>query len=95
VPFQVKKGAADPFRGDWYIPEQTFETEAEAIALAMQRTQEEYNQLQTSWEQYGCEWSVFEQAPTGETKIWEGFKAIKVMEGRGGSALVDTDGMIP
>jgi len=95
VPFHVKKGAADPFRGDWYIPEQTFETAAEAIAFAMLRTQEEYDQLRISWEQYGYEWSVFEQTPTGETKVWEGFKAIKVMEERGGSVLVNTDGMIP
>jgi hypothetical protein len=95
MPFHVKKGAADPFRGDWYIPEQTFETATEAIALAMQRTQEEYNYLNTSWEQYGYEWSVFKQTSTGETKIWEGFKAIKVMERRGGLVLIDIDGMIP
>jgi hypothetical protein len=95
VPFQVKKGPADPFRGDWYIPEQTFETATEAIALAMQRTQEEYSQLKISWEQYGYEWSVFEQTTTGEIKIWEGYKAVKVMVERRGSTLVDTDGMIP
>lgn len=94
MPFHVKKGAADPFRGDWYIPEKTFDNAAKAVALAMMRTQENYHDLRTSWEQYGYEWSVFEQTSAGETKIWEGFKAIKVMMEKGRSVLHVEDGNV-
>lgn len=94
MPFHVKKGAADPFRGDWYIEEKTFETSEAAIGLALKLTYQNHLELGHSWEQYGYEWSVFEVTSTGETKIWEGFKAIKEMEENGRNVLEVVDGYI-
>ena len=67
--FHVKKGAADPFRSEWYIQE-AYMTSAEAITLALKLTQQNLNELGTNWEQYGYEWLVFETIASTEKKIW-------------------------
>ena len=94
MPFHLKKGAADPFRGDWYIPESTFRTVSEAIDLALRLTQQNYLELGHSWEQFGYEWSVFEETSSGETKIWEGYKAIAVMREKGKAIPDVEDGLL-
>ena len=78
--YHVKKGPADPFRGDWYIQDDSFSSSAEAVASALTLTHQNYTELGNSWEQYGYEWSVFEESSNGERKIWEGYKAIAVMK---------------
>ncbi len=72
----VKKGPADPFRGDWYIDEGSFDTAGEAIEQAAALTLAEYNEYLMSWAQFGYEWSVFEKEGDTEKKIWEGYKYI-------------------
>jgi hypothetical protein len=94
MPFCVKKGAADPFRGDWYISEQVFNNQSDAVAMALKLTQENFNQLQLRWDQYGYEWSVFEQTENDERKIWEGYKAIQVMQQLGQSQIDSAYGVI-
>ena len=78
--YHVKKGPADPFRGDWYVQENSFPSSEEAVASALRLTYQNYSELGNSWEQYGYEWSVFEESPNAEKKIWEGYKAIAVMK---------------
>jgi hypothetical protein len=92
--FHIKKGAADPFRGDWYIVESTHQTSAEAIGLALKLTQQNLDELGASWDQYGYEWSVFEQTTSVEKKIWEGFKAVSVAREKHKPALVMNDGFM-
>jgi hypothetical protein len=94
MPFHVKKGAADPFRGDWYIAESVHETSAEAIANALKLTQQNLNELWASWDQYGYEWSVFEETASGEKKIWEGFKAVSIAREKHKPALAMSDGFM-
>ena len=94
MPFHVKKGAADPFRGDWYIQESTFITSTEATYSALKLTHQNYSDLGDSWEQFGYEWSVFEVTAEGEKKIWEGYKAISVMKGRKITIPKQEDGWI-
>jgi hypothetical protein len=94
MPFHVKKGPADPFRGDWYIPESVHETSTEAIARALKLTQQNLDELGTSWDQYGYEWSVFEEIPSNEKKIWEGFKAVSIAREKHKPALVTADGFM-
>jgi hypothetical protein len=74
--YLLKKGAADPFRGDWYIYEESFASAEEAITQAAALTLAQYNTYLLSWEQYGYEWSVFEKEGDSEKKIWEGYKYI-------------------
>ena len=74
--YLLKKGPADPFRGDWYTDEIRFASAEEAIAQAAALTLAEYNAYLTSWEQFGYEWSVFEKVGDTERKIWEGYKYI-------------------
>jgi hypothetical protein len=93
--FHVKKGPADPFRGEWYMPESVHETAIEAIDRALILTQQNVNELLASWDQYGYEWSVFEETPSGEKKIWEGFKAVSVAREKHKPALVTADGFMP
>lgn len=92
--FHVKKGATDPFRGDWYTPESIHETSEEAIAEALKLTQQNLDELGTSWDQYGYEWSVFEETSSGETKIWEGHKVIAVMREKGKAIPYVEDGLL-
>jgi hypothetical protein len=79
VVYKVKKGAADPFRGDWYADESIFENKKAAIEYASQLTLANYNGFKNSWEEYGYEWSVFE-SDIFENKVWEGYKFIKLSE---------------
>lgn len=74
--FLVKKGSADPFRGDWYTQEVSFTSENEAITEAARLTIADHSSYGNSWEQYGYEWSVFEKIGEEERKIWEGYKFI-------------------
>lgn len=75
--YLVKKGPADPFRGDWYTEESSFLVKDEAIAEAARLTLADHSSFLDSWEQFGYEWSVFERAGGKEVKIWEGYKFIK------------------
>lgn len=75
--YLVKKGAADPFRGDWYILDEEFNSAEEAISTAAEKTLAQYKEYNHDWEQYGYEWSVFEKSENVEKKIWEGYKYIK------------------
>jgi hypothetical protein len=77
--YHVKKGPADPFRGDWYIQESSFPSSEEAVASALRLTYQNFAELGNSWDQYGYEWSVFEESLNAEKKIWEGYKAISIM----------------
>ena len=79
----VKKGPADPFRGDWYTDEQTFVTIDKTIAAAGELTLNNYSEFENSWEEFGYEWSVFEKTDSSEIKIWEGYKYIKASQGNG------------
>jgi len=72
----VKKGPADPFRGNWYTDEQSFATLDEAIVKAAELTLANYEKFKNIWEEFGSEWSVFERENKIEKKIWEGFKYI-------------------
>lgn len=81
--FLLKKGPADPFRGDWYEAEAEFPSAEKAIEVAMARTMENYRSMQQNWVEYGYEWSVFERTGEVETKIWEGFKFIQIVENEG------------
>jgi hypothetical protein len=74
--YVLKKGPADPFRGDWYIDEKSFTSADKAIAQAAALTLAEYSEYLMSWEQFGYEWSVFEKEGDIEKKIWEGYKYI-------------------
>src|SRR5690349_17010271 len=78
--YHVKKGPADPFRGDWYIKENSFPSSTEAIASALLLTHQNYIEFGKDWDQYGYEWSVFEQTPNEDKKIWEGYRAISMMK---------------
>jgi hypothetical protein len=73
--YLVKKGPADPFRGDWYTDDRCFASANQAIAHAAALTLADYNDYLTS-----CEWSVFEKEGDTEMKIWEGYKYIKSSE---------------
>lgn len=74
--YLVKKGPADPFRGDWYILEKEFTDHHQAIAFAAKLTLQNSEELKNSWEQFGYEYSVFELVGGIEKKIWEGYKYI-------------------
>lgn len=74
--FWVKKGPADPFRGDWYLEGESFSEKDTAIRHAANLSLENYRELSSGWEQYGYEWSVFRNENGTEKKIWEGFKFI-------------------
>jgi hypothetical protein len=74
--YSVKKGPADPFRGDWYLDEKTLNDRNEAISLAASLTMENFTEFGKDWDEFGYERSVFEKAETGEIKVWEGFKYI-------------------
>ena len=78
--FHIKKGSADPFRGDWYIYEKSFSEKMDAVNLALELTVKNLVHWGNSWEEYGWEWSVFEESSNGDKKIWEGFKAISTMK---------------
>jgi hypothetical protein len=80
--YLVKKGPADPFRGDWYIPQSDFQEQSEAIKAAATWTLENFRQLKSSWEEFGYEWSVFERRDESEKKIWEGYKYILAKKDR-------------
>jgi hypothetical protein len=73
----LKKGAADPFRGDWYLEEESFERREDAVAKAASLTLSNYREWKMSWEEFGYEWSVFERTSSSEVKVWEGFKYIR------------------
>lgn len=73
--FYVKKGPADPFRGSWYTIEKSFSSKQEAVEYAANLTLDNHHSLPNAWDQYGYEWSVFEN----DEKIWEGFKFIQHM----------------
>lgn len=75
--YLVKKGPADPFRGDWYTPEAEFNELQIAMESAAALTIKSYHELNYSWEEFGYEWSVFEKDGDLETKIWEGYKYIQ------------------
>ena len=77
--YPVKKGPADPFRGDWYLEEKTFDNPEEAISIAASLTMENFTEFGKDWDEFGYEWSVFEKTETGETKVWEGFKYISLL----------------
>lgn len=77
--YLVKKGPADPFRGDWYLSEMTFDREELACAKAAELTLQNFQELKTSWEAYGYEWSVFEEHGEAEQKIWEGYRYIQLI----------------
>jgi hypothetical protein len=94
MPFHVKKGAADPFRGNWYLPGSIFNTSSEAITLALNLTNENYVEFGRSWDEFGYEWSVFEESPSGEKKIWEGYKAIAEMRKKQLSLPQQEDGWV-
>jgi hypothetical protein len=74
--YVVKKGPADPFRGDWYSDEKPFADLETAISIAAALTIANYESLMNNWEEFGYEWSVFEKVEAGDTKLWEGFKYI-------------------
>jgi hypothetical protein len=79
----IKKGAADPFRGDWYIEEKTLSDLSEAISAAADLTLKNFNEFGKDWDEFGYEWSVFEKEEMKEIKLWEGFKYISfVRKGR-------------
>jgi hypothetical protein len=80
--YLVKKGPADPFRGDWYIHESDFQEQSEAIETAATLTLENFHQLKSSWAEFGYEWSVFERREESEKKIWEGYKYIQAVKNR-------------
>lgn len=80
--YLIKKGPADPFRGDWYIQETDFEEQAEAIEAAATLTLENFRQLKSGWAEFGYEWSVFENGKESEKKIWEGYKYIQAKNDR-------------
>ncbi len=90
--YHIRKGPADPFRGDWYIQENSFPSSSEAITSALALTHQNYIELGNGWEQYGYEWSVFEETPDGNKKIWEGYKAISVMKGKNLTVPEEGDG---
>jgi hypothetical protein len=75
--YLVKKGPADPFRGDWYIHEAEFIELEKAIQSAATLTFTNYLELKNSWGEFGYEWSVFEKNEPYEKKIWEGYKYIQ------------------
>jgi hypothetical protein len=89
VSYLVKKGPADPFRGNWYVPEAEFSTQLEAIAKAASLALKSQRNLKNSWEEFGYEWSVFETDGNSETKIWEGYKYIKEIEAGGDVSNLD------
>src|SRR6478735_5436979 len=88
--FLVKKGPADPFRGDWYIDEKSFASAREAIEEAAALTLANYNEYLLSWEQFGYEWSVFEKEGDLEKKIWEGYKYLLSSGYKGGDVISGT-----
>jgi hypothetical protein len=92
--FYVKKGMADPFRGNWYVHENSFDTESEAIISALELTNEDFIKWGSGWDEYGWEWSVFRVTDSSEEKIWEGFKAISTMRASGKASPEVVDGRI-
>lgn len=81
--YTIKKSPADPFRGDWYIHEADFSKIEQAIVKAAELTLKNYEELQNSWDEFGYEWSVFEEKDNIEKKLWEGYKYIQfVREGK-------------
>ena len=92
--YHISKGPADPFRGDWYIQEDSFDSLTGAIAAALKLTYQNYLELGDGWEQYGYEWSVFEEAAHGNKKIWEGYKAISLMKGKNRVRPEEGDGWV-
>ncbi|MFZ5554591.1 MAG: hypothetical protein ACOZCO_15835 [Bacteroidota bacterium] len=75
--YKVKKGAADPFRGDWYTDEKIVHLKEEAVELAAELTLANYHEFLSGWEEFGYEWSVFEIKNGEEKKIWEGYAFIQ------------------
>jgi hypothetical protein len=75
----VKKGPADPFRGDWYLEEKTFDNQEEAISIAAALTKENFAEFGKDWDEFGYEWSVFEKDGDSEKKVWEGYKYISLL----------------
>jgi hypothetical protein len=51
----IKKGAADPFRGDWYIEEKTLNDLTEAISTAADLTLMNFKEFGKDWEEFGYE----------------------------------------
>ena len=92
--YLLKKGPADPFRGDWYIQEAEFTSQQEVIEKAASLTLKSQHELKNNWEELGYEWSVFENEDNSETKIWEGYKYIQEID-RGGNANNLDLGLIP
>jgi hypothetical protein len=74
----VMRGPADVFRGDWYDQRVEFMDLEEAIQNAFDKTLSNYLRFLQSWEEFGYEWSVFEIDVNNSTKIWEGFKCIRL-----------------
>ena len=93
--YHISKGPADPFRGDWYTRESSFASKTEAVVSALALTHSNFKELNAGWEQYGYEWSVFEETEDGIKKIWEGYKAIAVMQGKNKSNPEVEDGWMP
>jgi hypothetical protein len=89
--YTVSKGPADPFRGDWYIPEEVFPTLDEAVALALALTEANQRELGTLWVELGYEWSVFSAE---EDHVWEGYKAVQLMVESGRDHLRAEDGFL-
>jgi hypothetical protein len=89
--YTVSKGPADPFRGDWYIPEGEFQTLEEAVAQALQLTDANHREYGTLWVELGYEWSVFD---ADEMHIWEGYRAVQLMVESGRDALRAEDGFL-
>jgi len=81
--YLVKKGLADPFRGDWYIQEADFKDKEKAVESAALLTLTNVKELTKHWEEFGYEWSVFEKEGSHETKIWEGYKYIQGINNSG------------
>ena len=92
--FHVKKGSADPFRGNWYVHESSFPTVEEAVSTASELTQQNYLHWLQNWDEHGFEWSVFEETPSGEKKIWEGFKAASLMRSKAEDSFDEKDGWL-
>jgi hypothetical protein len=78
--YVVKKGPADPFRGDWYTNEKAFADINEAIEHAANLTLSNFTEFGNSWVQFGYEWSVFEKSGDEEKKVWEGFRYISFVK---------------
>jgi hypothetical protein len=87
--YPMKRGPADPFRGDWYAQEDEFNELQIAIESAAAFTLKSYHELNTSCEEFGYEWSVFEKDGDTEIKIWEGYKYIQEIKALDESGNLD------